>query len=198
MLARSLGITLGKWRKMKIVWKAASGPEASDGVVRLLRDKEIVWEIEDLDNAAHRINQLALGQISKGKKATAGQIYYDDFNARWEADGDPSGANSSPVASVTASPTSVPEGDGNLTVVTIDAAGSSDADGDPLSFSWTVPSGRFVNGTGASDETIQVTFPGVAPYTVTVEARDDHGGSDSANVTIGISGGDGGYGGYGG
>ena len=185
----------GKWRKMKIVWKAASGPEAGDGVVRLLRDKEIVWEIEDLDNAAHRINQLALGQISKGKKATAGQIYYDDFNARWEADGDPSGANSSPVASVTASPTSVPEGDGNQTVVTLDAAGSSDADGDPLSFSWTVPSGRFVNGTGASDETIQVTFPGTAPYTVTLVVSDGQGGNDSVDITIGLSGGsDGGYG----
>ena len=77
----------GKWRKIKIVWKAASGPEASDGIVRLLIGQEVVWEIEDLANGAHRINRIRFGQITKGMKTTAGQIYYDNFKAKWEESG---------------------------------------------------------------------------------------------------------------
>lgn len=92
--------------------------------------------------------------------------------------------NSPPVAAVEADPTSVPQGDDNQTVVTIDASGSTDPDGDTLSFEWTVPSGTFVNGTTDTDPVIQVTFPGAAPYTVMVVVSDGNGGSDSAQVTI--------------
>lgn len=95
--------------------------------------------------------------------------------------------NEAPTAVVTASPTSVPQGDGNQTVVTIDASGSSDPDGDTLSFSWMVPSGTFVGGTSATDETIQVTFPGAAPYTVTVTVDDGNGGTDQASITISLT-----------
>jgi hypothetical protein len=93
-------------------------------------------------------------------------------------------ANQPPTAVVSANPTSVPAGDGNNTVVTIDASQSSDPDGDSLTFSWVVPSGTFVNGTGPADPTIQVTFPGAAPYTVRVTVDDGNGGSDEASVTI--------------
>jgi expansin (peptidoglycan-binding protein) len=72
-----------RWRKIRVVWKAASEPEAGDGVVRLRVGQEVVWEIKDLDNAAHRIDRIRFGQTSKGNKATAGRIYYDNFKARW-------------------------------------------------------------------------------------------------------------------
>ncbi len=91
-----------------------------------------------------------------------------------------------PVAVIEANPTSVPAGDGNQTVVTLDGSGSSDPESDPLTFSWTVPSGTFVNGTTASSEIAQVTFPGTKNYVVTLTVGDGNGES-TAQVTIEIS-----------
>ena len=103
-------------------------------------------------------------------------------------DDDPTGTtNRDPTARVTASPQNVPAGDGNQTVVTIDASASSDPDGDPLTYSWVVPNGTFVGGTSSTDAIVQVTFPGTAPYTVTVTVSDGNGGSDSAQITIGLT-----------
>ncbi len=98
------------------------------------------------------------------------------------------GNNQAPNAVVSANLTQVPPRDANSTIVTIDASNSTDPDGDTLTFSWTVPSGTFENGTTASDATIDVSFPGTAPYIVTVVVSDGNGGSDSADITIGLSG----------
>ena len=95
----------------------------------------------------------------------------------------PSG-NTDPVATLTTSHQSVPANDNNQTIVTLDASVSTDADGDPLTFSWTVPRGDFENGTSSSDATIQVSFPGDHAYTVTVTVSDGKGGTDSASTTI--------------
>ena len=95
----------------------------------------------------------------------------------------PSG-NTDPVATLTTSHQSVPANDNNQTIVTLDASGSTDADGDPLTFSWSVPGGEFENGTSSTDVIIEVSFPAVAPYTVTVTVSDGQGGTDSANTTI--------------
>ena len=104
------------------------------------------------------------------------------------SDDDPTGTdNDAPVARIDASPLNVSQGDANQTVVTIDGSDSSDPDGDQLTYSWTVPNGTFVNGTTASDEIIEVTFPGTRPYVVTLTVNDGNGGADSAEVTIGIS-----------
>lgn len=94
--------------------------------------------------------------------------------------------NGAPSAVVTADPDSVASGDGNTTIVTIDATGSSDPDGDSLTYAWTVPSGTFENGTGASDDLIEVSFPGSAPYEVTVIVTDAFSAADTAAVTIRI------------
>ncbi len=94
--------------------------------------------------------------------------------------------NNDPVAVIEANPTSVPTGDGNQTVVTLDGSGSSDPESDPLTFSWTVPNGTFVNGTTASSEIAQVTFPGTNNYVVTLTV-DDGNGQSTAQVTIEIS-----------
>ena len=103
-------------------------------------------------------------------------------------DDDPTGTdNDDPVARIEASPLNVSQGDANQTVVTIDGSDSSDPDGNQLSYSWTVPNGTFVNGTTASDAIIEVTFPGTAPYVVTVTVSDANGGTDTAQVTIGIA-----------
>ncbi len=98
----------------------------------------------------------------------------------------PGDDNDEPTASIAASPLSVPGGDGNQTVITLDGTASSDPDGDQLTYEWTVPSGTFVEGTTASDAIAKVTFPGTAPYVVTLVVDDGNGGSDQAQVTIGI------------
>jgi hypothetical protein len=95
--------------------------------------------------------------------------------------------NDPPVAAVSANPTQVPPGDGNSTIVTIDGSASTDPNGDALSYSWTVPSGTFENGTTAADPTIEVSFPGAAPYTVTLVVDDGNGETDSATFTIQLS-----------
>lgn len=97
-------------------------------------------------------------------------------------------------AVITASPTSVPAGDDHSTVVTISAENSDDPEGEELTYSWTVQLGTFVNGTDSNDETIQVTFPGVTPYAVTLTVTDPDGNTDSASATIGLEGDGGIYG----
>jgi len=96
--------------------------------------------------------------------------------------------NTNPVATIVANPLVVPQNDGNQTVVTLDGSGSSDADSDPLSFAWVVPSGTFVSATTATSPIPQVTFPGTAPYNVTLTVTDGRGGSGTAAVTINVGG----------
>lgn len=95
--------------------------------------------------------------------------------------------NRAPVASFTADPTQVPAGDNHQTVVTLDGSASSDPDGDPLTYSWTAPSGLFVNGTDSNDQITMVTFPGTAPYVVRLVVRDGNGGQDTAQFTVGLN-----------
>ncbi len=93
-------------------------------------------------------------------------------------------ANQVPIAVIQSSHDAVPPGDNNQTVVTLDGSDSSDPDGDPLTYQWSVFGGNFVGGTDASDDVIQVTFPGTAPYPVTLTVDDGRGGSDSADFLI--------------
>lgn len=91
----------------------------------------------------------------------------------------PDGSNNDPIASFTIDPPSVPRGDNYETVVTLDASESSDEDGDPLTFQWTVQSAYFVEGTASTSEIAKVTFPGIADYSVTLEVSDGNGGSNT-------------------
>lgn len=95
-------------------------------------------------------------------------------------------ANEPPTAVISADPTTVPQGDNNQTVVTLDGSGSTDPEGDELSFMWTAESGTFVNGTGPTSEVAQVTFPGSAPYLVTLTVDDGNGNQDTAQTTIAV------------
>jgi len=92
-----------------------------------------------------------------------------------------------PTAVISASPTVVPRNDGNNTVVTLDGSGSTDPNGNSLTYRWTAASGTFVNGTTPTDSIAQVTFPGTAPYAVTLTVTDPDGNSNTANTTIGLS-----------
>jgi len=98
----------------------------------------------------------------------------------------PPGGNAAPTATINASPLIVPRNDGNTTVVTLDGSGSTDPDNDPLTYAWTAASGTFVGNTTPSDIQAQVTFPGLAPYLVTLTVNDGQGHSNMASVTIAV------------
>jgi len=102
-------------------------------------------------------------------------------------DDDAGGGDDAPTASFTASPTSVAAGDNHQTVVTLDGSASSDPDGDPLTFAWIAPSGKFVEGTSSSSEIAKVTFPGIAPYEVRLTVTDPDGNSDTTTFTVGLN-----------
>ena len=95
--------------------------------------------------------------------------------------------NENPVAQIVVDRMTVPAGDGFQTIVMLDASGSTDADGDPLTYSWVVPNGRFENETEATDAVIEVSFPGTAAYVVTVTVSDGRRGQGQADITIGLS-----------
>ncbi len=73
-----------RWRKVTVEWRAASEPGAADGEVSLRVGSQVAFSREDLDNQSHRINTVRFGQVNKGKKRTAGQVYFDNFNSNWE------------------------------------------------------------------------------------------------------------------
>lgn len=100
------------------------------------------------------------------------------------------GSGNAPTAVIVANPTSVPVNDAGNTVVTLDGSQSSDPDGGSLTFAWNVEGVlQFVNGTTASSEIAQVTFPGAAPYSVTLTVTDGENLSDSASTVIQLDGG---------
>jgi PKD repeat protein len=90
----------------------------------------------------------------------------------------PPPGNNPPIARATANPTS---GKAPLTV-SFNATGSSDPDGDSLSYSW-----NFGDGTQGSGAIVSHTYQtqGIYPATLTVD--DGRGGSDDVTATIAVS-----------
>ncbi len=91
------------------------------------------------------------------------------------------GGNTNPVADISAAPVS---GEAPL-VVTFDASGSTDVDGDTLYYSW-----DFGEGTTGEGITIDHTFEQIGEYEVTLTIKDDKGGEDLAKITIKATDGD--------
>ncbi|MUK43368.1 chitinase [Aliivibrio fischeri] len=86
--------------------------------------------------------------------------------------------NNPPVAVIVA-PTSVNKGD----VVTLDASTSTDADSDPLTFTWVVPTGVDATVIGSQVTFTAASYPVDTPFTFSVTANDGQA-SDTANVTV--------------
>jgi PKD repeat protein/glucose/arabinose dehydrogenase len=89
--------------------------------------------------------------------------------------------NRPPVAALSATPTS---GNAPL-VVNLNAGGSTDPDGDPLTYEWALdPDGLFNDGGGS---TRSKTFSTPGTFTVQVRVSDGRGGTDTEPVTITVA-----------
>ncbi|MCH7666870.1 MAG: hypothetical protein IH936_13185 [Acidobacteria bacterium] len=75
-------ISTTSWTEIEIQWRAASSNGANDGFLRVLKEGVEEWEVS-LDNFGDRVESVRFGQISKGKRPTAGLVYYDDFDSSW-------------------------------------------------------------------------------------------------------------------
>ena len=88
--------------------------------------------------------------------------------------------NRAPTADFTFEPESVPRGDNHQTIVTLTAT-ASDPDGDQLTFEWVIFGGR---PSTADGQVVTTTFPGRAPYRVTLTISDGRGGTVTVQKTV--------------
>ncbi|GGO90610.1 hypothetical protein GCM10011584_22800 [Nocardioides phosphati] len=86
-------------------------------------------------------------------------------------------ANHAPVAKATATPTTTHVG----SPVTFDGTGSTDADGDALTYAWTFPDGSTATGSSASH-----TWDTAGGRTVQLTVTDTHGSSASTTVAVSV------------
>ncbi|MDO7868518.1 PKD domain-containing protein [Nocardioides jiangxiensis] len=84
-------------------------------------------------------------------------------------------ANAAPVARPTATPNPAHPGK----PVTLDGSGSTDADGDALTYLWTLP-----DGSSATTASTAYTFPATGTYTASLTVTDAHGISSTSSVTV--------------
>jgi len=86
--------------------------------------------------------------------------------------------NAAPVAAATGTPDPVHVGG----TVTFDATGSTDADGDALTYHWAFP-----GGSSSTAPTAQHAFPSVGTYPVTLTVTDTHGVTDTTTLSIDVT-----------
>ena len=132
------------------------------------------------------LRPTALVAIDKGTTLT-------DVTVDWDGDPRPGGvatdigadeyrstaANRAPTAMIAASPTT---GAAPL-VVTLDGTGSSDPDGDALTYTWS-----FGDGTSGTGSILTHTYSTPGVFLVTLTVRDSAGAANTASVSISASG----------
>ena len=121
------------------------------------------------------------GPVDFATNPTTGDVYYVAINTsqvrriRWTG---PIGGNTQPVASIVATPLS---GSAPL-AVSFSAAGSIDADNDPLTYAW-----LFGDGGSASGVTTSHTYSAAGVYSAQVTVSDGRGGVDVRTAVITVT-----------
>lgn len=146
--------------------------------------RQCIWFVPrtsagNLDFGARRSFVTGAGAVDL-QIGTDGLLYYVDTVAGSIVRIASTGTNHAPVASLVADPTS---GQSPLTV-SLDAAGSTDEDGDVLTTTWDLDGdGEFDDATGT---TASVTFTDDGNHTVAVRVKDPNGATDEASTSISV------------
>lgn len=145
-----------------------SGSSDPDGSIA---DSDHSWDFNN-DGVADATGATATHAFSSSGSHTVVLTVTDDDGATSSTDTTVSVSNSSPVASITCD-------DPKLTgeTITCDASGSSDPDGDSLSYTWS----EDFSGTGATSSR---SFSDNGTYTATVTVSDGQGGSSTVSASV--------------
>ena len=143
-------------------------------IFRLIRDANGVYQRTTFVSDLGESSAVA---VRFGPHGGTQALYYTTYAAGGQVRRiTPASGNRAPIAAATATPRSgaVP------LAVRFDASGSSDPDGDALTFTWNFGDGSSA-GTGAI---VSHTYNGAGRFTATVTARDSRGATATASVTI--------------
>ncbi len=153
-----------------------------EGGVRLIDAQRPTFSPDDAVLAFSSPEHGVLGFVDLASEELAFlDIETSVYNTRWFTLGGSGGsANQAPSADFTVSETS---GEAPLHV-TVDAAGSSDPDGDPLTYRW-----DFGDGTIGSGATAEHTFPQTGVFTIALTVTDGGGLSGTASEQVDVSAG---------
>lgn len=131
------------------------------------------------------VAQLGASDAFVGFTSGTGSFYADHDIRTWQFINafNPVGVNAAPDAN--AGPDQTVAQTASATQVTLNGSGSTDPDGDPLTYSWAGP----FNGGTATGATPTVTFAAAGSHTVTLTVTDGNGGTDTDTVVITVAAG---------
>lgn len=181
-LAKNVAIFVTEWGSVDASGGGSVDEASTNEWMAFLKDNKIShlnWALNDKAEAA--------SALKPGVSTTGGWTATDYTQSgtlvrsivrNWGGTSTNPPGNTAPVARVSATPTT---GTAPLTTV-LNASTSTDANGDPLSFSWTFGDGT--TGTGATPSHV---YTAAGSYVATVTVSDGKGGSSQASVTITVT-----------
>ncbi len=138
-----------------------------------------------LSHTVDLVTQLGASDAFVGFTSGTGSFFGDHDIRTWEFINafNPVGVNAAPDANAGLDQTVAQTA--SATQVTLNGAGSTDPDGDTLTYTWTGP----FNGGTATGATPVVTFATAGSHTVTLTVSDGNGGTDTDTVVITVAAG---------
>ena len=74
----------GAWRRIRVVWRAASGAGLDDGLLAIYTDDSLQpSDSVELENSSLRIDQVLFGQVKGKRGGTDGVVLFDQFESDW-------------------------------------------------------------------------------------------------------------------